>query len=123
LLDELIYREAENNISAKWGLYHSFWVFGVSTPSDYISELHHYTLKDCASKIKCSMLIIDNSIDNSSDPFMNGQAKQLYDALKCPKEFYMFTSENAAQSYCQMGATSFSNAIMFNWLDKVMKNN
>jgi alpha-beta hydrolase superfamily lysophospholipase len=107
------------NTTMKWGINHALWVFGANSPADYLQKASSYTMRDAAKNIKCNMLVIDSSSDN----FFTGQPKMLFDALKCPKEFYMFTPENAAQAHCQMGALSFSNAIMFNWLDKVMKNN
>ncbi|MCE1247486.1 MAG: alpha/beta fold hydrolase [Firmicutes bacterium] len=117
LFDTLVQNAGEKNPTIKWGLQHGMWVLGASSPSEYVKKTFQYTMKGHADKIKCNMLVIDSS----ADQFMHNQAKILYDALKCPKEFYMFTGKNASQAHCQMGAASFSNAIMFNWLDKVLK--
>jgi len=50
-----------------------------------------------------------------------GQSRMLYDALKCPKDFILFTKEDGAEEHCQMGAMLTSNGKILAWLDETMK--
>ena len=51
---------------------------------------------------------------------MPGQAPRLYAALRCPKDFMLFTNEEGAGEHCQMGAILLSNARILDWLDRIM---
>jgi hypothetical protein len=44
-------------------------------------------------KIECPTLVCDNV----ADAIAGGQAKQLYDALGCPKDYVLFTAEEGAE--------------------------
>ena len=60
-------------------------------------------------------------IKSEKDHFNLDQPKKLYDALKTNnKTFLEFTTEQAADAHCQMGAIAFSNEKIFNWLDKTL---
>jgi hypothetical protein len=52
---------------------------------------------------------------------MPGQARKLFEAIKCSKSFILFTKEEGAEEHCQMGALLISNARILDWLDDVMK--
>jgi len=52
---------------------------------------------------------------------MPGQSKALFDALKGPKDFLLFTREEGAEEHCQIGASFLSNALILDWLDDAMK--
>ena len=82
-----------------------------------IKMLKPYNMKNVADKITCHMLVVDSEKDMD----MPGQAKQLYDALKCPKDFMLFTVEEGAEEHCQVGATMISNERILNWLDDTLK--
>ena len=59
--------------------------------------------------------------DGEEDAVAHGQAKKLYNALGCPKDYLLFTKEEGADAHCQIGATALSNEKIFNWLDRVFK--
>jgi hypothetical protein len=80
-------------------------------------ELKKYTLKDLAADIKCPVLVVDSQ----DDMFFRGQAMGLYKALRCPKEYMLFTKDDTAQAHCQAGATAISNERIFNWLDRTVR--
>lgn len=113
-------REIMNqSVETGWGVGHGMTVFGANTPSEYFRMLAPYNLKDVAPLIRCPTLIIDS--DN--DTLLPGQARPLYDALTCPKEFMLFTTEEGAGLHCQMGASMISNERIFNWLDGILQKN
>ncbi|MBA7582734.1 alpha/beta fold hydrolase [Candidatus Atribacteria bacterium 1244-E10-H5-B2] len=107
----------EKDVTARWFFNNGMMVFDVHTPADVMLTIRKYTLKDVVQYIKADMLIIDSE----SDYTLKGQAKKLYDNLKSPKDFYLFTKDQSAQAHCQMGAIVISNEVIFNWLDKIMK--
>lgn len=76
--------------------------------------LKPYNMRAIADKIQCTMLVVDSEADHD----LQGQAKELYDALKCPKEYMLFTTEEAAEEHCQMGAVMISGERILNWLDE-----
>ena len=109
-----IYEEMEKNPGVRWVFGNGMWTFGAESPSELIKMARPYTMKNVADKIKCKMLIVDSEGDSD----MPGQAKKLYEALKCPKEYMLFTKEEGAEEHCQMGACFISTERIFNWLDK-----
>lgn len=52
---------------------------------------------------------------------MPGQVKHLYDALAAPRDFVVFTREEAAEEHCQVWAEVYSNSMFLNWLDKMLR--
>jgi hypothetical protein len=75
--------------------------------------LRPYTMKGLAEKIQCTMLVVDSEGDKD----LPGQAKQLFEALRCPKEYMLFTKEEGAEEHCQMGAVMISDERILNWLE------
>jgi hypothetical protein len=57
-------------------------------------------------------------MDGTAEEFSSGQAKKLYDALSSPKEYMLFTEEDAGLVHCQTGALSVASQRMFDWLDE-----
>jgi dienelactone hydrolase len=99
----------------RWFFDNGMFTFDAASPAELMLKIKGYTLEGVAEKIKCQMLVIDSE----ADMFFSGQPQELYKALTCPKEYILFTRQQAAQAHCQMGATAISNEIIFNWLDKV----
>jgi dienelactone hydrolase len=110
--------QMKEDITTKWFFENGMWTFNAKSPEDFMRKLQKYTLEDVAKQIKCHMLVIDSE----DDMFFKGQPKKLYDALDCPKDYILFTKSEAAQAHCKMGATAISNAVIFDWLDKVFEN-
>ncbi len=100
----------------RWFMNNGMFTFGVKTPSELMLTMKKYNLRGVAEKIKCHMLVIQSQEDSLSQ-----DAKVLYQHLRCPKTFILFTRKEAAQSHCQIGAWAISNEIIFNWLDTIMK--
>ncbi len=75
-----------------------------------------YTLKGSAEKIECPTLVCDNV----ADAIAGGQAKQLYDALSCPKDYVVFTAEEGADGHCEGGAQVLFHRVAYDWLDKTL---
>jgi pimeloyl-ACP methyl ester carboxylesterase len=102
----------------RWIMSHGMWVFNAKDPLDFIQKNKDYTLKDVAENIECPTLVLEAQMD---DDFPGGP-KKVYDALKCPKKYVLFTAEEGAEDHCQVAALSLSNQRIFDWLDEVFKN-
>ncbi|MEU9336431.1 alpha/beta hydrolase [Streptomyces sp. NPDC048290] len=103
----------ERSPLAEWFLRDSSWKHGVSTPYDLFREFDACDLTEVAGLITCPTLVMDGT----QERFSTGQARRLYDALDCPKEFMVFDEASTAQSHCQNGATATAAAFTFDWLD------
>jgi alpha-beta hydrolase superfamily lysophospholipase len=115
--DEYIYEEMKTDPSLRWSFSNGMFTFGATSPSEWLRMTRPYNLRDCADKITCHMLVVDSENDKA----LPGQAKQLYDALQCPKDFMLFTAEEGAGEHCQVGAYMISNERIFNWLEETLQ--
>lgn len=100
-----------------WALKHGVYVFGAKDLQDFALKSQDYYLGGLAAQIRCPTLITDSSHDDN----FPGQAKQLYDALHCPKDYILFSEKDGAQEHCQYGAKLYANDCVFNWLEGVLK--
>ncbi|MFI1868710.1 alpha/beta hydrolase family protein [Streptomyces jumonjinensis] len=98
---------------AEWFLRDSSWKHGVSTPYDLFQEFDACDLTGIAGRISCETLVMDGT----EERFSTGQARRLYDALDCPKEFMVFDGASTAQLHCQNGGTATAAEFTFDWLD------
>lgn len=57
-------------------------------------------------------------MDEENESFSKGQAKLLYDALKCPKEYILLKNANGAGDHCGGMATGQVTQLVFDWLEK-----
>ena len=106
------------DVDVGWFFGNGMFTFGARTPTAFLKKLRPYNMRDCADKIKCNMLVVDSQGDKD----LPGQARQLYDALKCPKKYMLFTIAEGAGEHCQMGAIMLSNERILNYLeDTLMK--
>jgi len=115
-IDKAIYTKMKSDPSFRWTIANGMFTFHAKSPSDWLKMTRPYTMKDVAVKITCPMLIVDSEEDKD----MSGQATKLFKALKCPKDFMLFTKEEGAEEHCQMGALYISNARILDWLDEIM---
>jgi pimeloyl-ACP methyl ester carboxylesterase len=96
----------------KFNVMQCMWTTGVNSPFELNSK--YYTIKDVAYYIECPTLVLDAEKDDS----FPGQPRKVYDALKCPKKYILFTSKEGAEEHCQSGPPSLSNQRIFDWLDE-----
>ena len=58
-------------------------------------------------------------MDSENEPLSNGQAKMLYEALSCPKDYILFTAKEGAGEHCEAGASSLAHLRLFDWLKQL----
>ncbi|TSA24396.1 alpha/beta hydrolase [bacterium] len=104
----------KKNVDIEFFFANGMYTFGIKSPSELIRMLKPYNMREFAKNIQCTMLVVDSEQDHD----LPGQAKELYDALKCTKEYMLFTVEEAAEEHCQMGAVMISGERILNWLDE-----
>ena len=115
--DKEILKNIKTDASTGWFFANGLFTFRVESPSEFLRMLKPYNMKGIAEKIKCTMLVVDSSEDKD----LPGQAKQLFNALKCPKKYMLFTEKEGAEEHCQMGAMMISNERILNWLEDALK--
>jgi serine/threonine protein phosphatase PrpC len=87
--------------------------FGAKNLKEFLLMLRDYTLERLVEEIECPTLVCDNVADAM-------QAKQLYDALGCPKDYVQFTAEEGADGHCEGGAQILFHRVAFDWLDETL---
>ena len=107
----LMAEAAEASPLIKWGLIDSMWKQGARSPAEFLLGMKAYTNKGYAEKITCKTLVIDGE----GEEF--GQARELYDALKGPKDYLLFTKEETALLHVQVGALAIASQRIFDWID------
>ena len=79
-------------------------------PAQLMVEMKKYTNR-FAERITAKTLVIDGEAEEF------GQARELYDALRCPKDYLLFTARETAQLHVQTGATAVADQRIFAWLE------
>ncbi len=107
----IVNKVIEENPFMRWGMRDTMWKHGCFTPAQLMVEMKKYTNRGYAEKITAKTLVIDGEAEEF------GQARELYDALRCPKDYLLFTARETAQLHVQTGATAVSNERIFAWLE------
>lgn len=116
-VDSTITDLIESDPNARFNMKHGMWTTQSNSPYDLITGAKSYTLKDIVKNITCPTLVLEAEKDDS----FPGQPKKVYDGLKCPKKYILFTQEEGAEEHCQSGASALSNQRIFDWLDGVFE--
>jgi alpha-beta hydrolase superfamily lysophospholipase len=90
--------------------------FGMTSEFDVMSAARQYTMAGIAERITCPMLITDPE----HETFWPGQARQLFEALRCPKTLVPFTVAEGADLHCEPKAAGLREQRIFDWLDQVL---
>lgn len=105
------------DVGTRWGIYHGMWVFGAETPSGFLDNVKKFDNTAIIDKIRCKVLVMDGT----SEQWGKGQAKELYDMLRCEKDYMLFTEEDSASEHCQVGAGGIATQRLFDWIDENLK--
>jgi len=107
----LMDRIVTENPFMRWGMRDTMWKHGCTTAAQLFTEMKKYTNRGFTDRITAKMLVIDGEAEEF------GQAKELYDALRGPRDYMMFTAREAAQLHVQTGATAVQSQRIFDWLE------
>lgn len=95
----------------EWLIRDYAWKHGVPA-HEVFTTLQAYDNTPIVGQIECQMLIVDGT-----EEMARPQARQLYDALGCPKHYLLFDEATTAQAHCQIGAYATAIEYLFNWID------
>lgn len=98
----------------RWYMRDSMNKHGASTPSDLMFKLREFNNESIVHRIRCRTLVMDGT----AEAYSGSQAKQLHDALTCPKDYMLFTEEDTGLLHCQEAAQAVANHRMFDWFDE-----
>ncbi|HTT83063.1 MAG TPA: hypothetical protein VMF67_06260 [Rhizomicrobium sp.] len=116
-LDAMLENAMKTSSVARWVFTHGMYAFGTATPRAYLAATQAFHLRDgIAEQIRCPTLICDAE----KDLYFQGQARQLFDHLTCPKTFMMFTDAEGAGAHCEAGASRLAYGRMYDWLDETL---
>lgn len=112
-IDEAILARMKQDVAARWFYNDGMWKFAARTPSEWLRMTEAYTMRDCVARVDCHTLIVDAENETA----LAGQAIKLYEALRCPKTFMLFTEAEGAGEHCQVGAVLRSNERILDWVE------
>ncbi|WP_240359888.1 alpha/beta hydrolase family protein [Pyxidicoccus trucidator] len=98
----------------RWYMRDSMSKHGASSPSDLLFKLREFNNESVVQRIRCRTLVVDGT----AEAFSVGQARLLFDALTCPKDYLLFTEEDTGLLHCQEAAQAVANHRMFDWFDE-----
>jgi pimeloyl-ACP methyl ester carboxylesterase len=113
-LDRVV-RSVMNKPTAGWAMRRNLMVHGLSDPLEYFRIAPQYSLKGTEHLITCPTFVC-----SAEDDDLSVDAKKLYDALTCPKQYLQFSSAEGAGQHCESGARTLFHARAFDWLDQVL---
>ncbi len=93
-----------------------FWTSGTSSVADYLDNLRNYTLEGLEPQISCPTLCV---IPEGEGAAALEQARQVYDALTCPKTFISLPEAVGADNHVGMNNITFTAGIVFDWFYEV----
>lgn len=109
--------ELAKNRSMNWKIVQrGFWTNGAPDLASYLVEMAKWKLEpEEVAAIRSATLITAAQ----SDP-VSSNAKDLYDALACPKTFIEFTDADGAGAHCEALNRSMANRVIIDWLDETL---
>ena len=124
ILDGLYSLISKGSVSARWYLQHAQWTLGIRRPHEYLEAWKPYTLKGLEDHFQSPMLFLfseDDIIDLAApSPKIVQEILQFILSLKCDRTIHLFTGTEGASHHCQMGALSYANAVIFQWLNQTL---
>ena len=112
---EPFFNKLQEDTTERFILGRGMWVHGATTPWEYFKMFQAYSLADVARNIQCPTFV-----DEAENDRRRGGGKDLYDALRCAKEYVLFTASEGAGEHCEAGGREVFFQRMFDWLDPVL---
>jgi pimeloyl-ACP methyl ester carboxylesterase len=112
---EPFFNKLQEDTTQRFILGRGMWVHGAATPWEYFEMFQAYSLADVARNIQCPTFV-----DEAENDRRRGGGKDLYDALRCPKEYALFAASEGAGEHCEAGAREVFFQRMFDWLDPIL---
>jgi alpha-beta hydrolase superfamily lysophospholipase len=115
--EQAIMSVLQKNRSLYWKVVkRGFWTNGATDLTSFLVEIGKWKLDPAqVAEIRCPTLVTAAESDMASS-----NAKELYDALKCPKAMIHFSDSDGAGMHCELLNRSMANRQIYNWLDETM---
>jgi hypothetical protein len=91
------------------------WQAGVSTISEAL-EIARQARVERIEEITCPVLCMVGEGESEAQMM---QAREFYNALRCPKAFRVFVAADGADAHCQINNLGLMQQVVFDWLDEV----
>jgi hypothetical protein len=95
-----------------WAMADMEWRHGASSAAELLLRMRSFDATAEVGKIKARTLVIDGEDEEY------GQAKALFDALTCPKDYLKFSAKDTASLHVQVGALAFSTSRILDWVER-----
>jgi hypothetical protein len=93
---EPFFNKLQEDTTQRFILGRGMWVHGATIPWEYFKIFQAYSLADMAKNIQCPTFVAEAENDRR-----RGGGKDLYNALRCPKEYVLFTASEGAGEHCE----------------------
>jgi alpha-beta hydrolase superfamily lysophospholipase len=93
------------------------WQAGVSTISEAL-EMARQARVERIEEITCPVLCMVGEGESEAQMM---QAREFYNALRCPKAFRVFVAADGADAHCQINNLGLMQQVVFDWLDEVFE--
>ncbi|HOX31274.1 MAG TPA: alpha/beta fold hydrolase [Spirochaetales bacterium] len=97
-----------------WAIKDMEWRHGGASPSELMAILRSFDATADVGRIRARLLVVDGEEEEY------GQARELYDALSCPKDYLRFAAKDAASLHVQVGALAFSTSRIMDWIERYL---
>ncbi|MHA1916413.1 MAG: alpha/beta hydrolase family protein [Promethearchaeota archaeon] len=120
LFDEILQKTMETDLLVNWGVNHGMYVFGVTSPFEYMEKTRLFSTAEISEKITQDVLIMTGSKDHFIPLEMF--YKQI-EALKNVRSLTtrLFTEKENAASHCQMDNRKLALDVILNWIEQINK--
>jgi pimeloyl-ACP methyl ester carboxylesterase len=103
--------------NVRWAVEHGCWVYGCSSPFEFLERAQTLTLTDIARDITCPVLVCDAE----GDAFFSGQPQALVNALGARATHRVLKEEDSASAHCHVGASDLMNSTVMDWFRKALE--
>jgi pimeloyl-ACP methyl ester carboxylesterase len=107
----------KGNIGITWFFQNGIYTFGVDGLSSLPLKMLDYSLAGVTGKITANTLVCDSEQDVEK---YGSMTRDIYNDLKCPKKYILFTNAEGAGAHCEMGANRFADQNKLDWLNGVI---
>jgi len=116
--EKTMMKAIEGNRSLRWKIVQrGLWTNDATDLPSYLAEMGKWKLEpDEVAAIRCPSLVTAAESDLASS-----NAKDLYDALTCPKTFIEFADADGAGMHCEGLNRSMANRLIIEWLDETLE--
>jgi len=114
-LEAILAQATAHSTYLRWSVGNAGWTFGGTSPTEVLGKLRAYTMDGVAGQITCPTLVLDPEND-----MFRGEARRLFDVLRCPKELIRFSAAEGAGEHCQEGAVLVFEQRVFDRLDVLL---